>query len=235
MVEAIVVAVGYSDILAVTLPRNRQLFERILVGTTLEDTATQALCRQHGADCVISSRAHFGGAQMNKGAVQNDVLRVAAKSGWLLFLDADIILPAALPATIDNISPFDRSNLFWMPRQAAAAPADLTAFDQGKPLPVIRKPGKDVGLGYFHLCHAGAATWKANPGMSERFPTAAGVDLEFRNRWRGRWQELPLSCVHVGTPGKNWRGRVTPSWPAAAPISCALRPNSGQPQPISLK
>ena len=50
--EAIVVCVNYSDFLEHTLPENMKYFDRVVVVTSPEDRATQALCNRLGVDFI---------------------------------------------------------------------------------------------------------------------------------------------------------------------------------------
>ena len=122
--NAITVSVSYDDFLAITLPRNRRHFERILVVTTPQDHATQLLADSqdntfcHTTDVFgripsgikalplpigyqalkAAMVARTGGRVVfNKGAAIEEGLDVLGRTGWICLLDADVILPDAMP------------------------------------------------------------------------------------------------------------------------------------------
>lgn len=50
--EAVIVSVNYSDILAHTLPHNKQFFNRVVVVTDTKDDLTYNLCRNLQVQCI---------------------------------------------------------------------------------------------------------------------------------------------------------------------------------------
>src|SRR5687767_3450300 len=89
-VRVIVTCVDYHDILALTLPYNRDQFESILVVTHPEDSKTIAVASEHGADLFLTEIFYERNAVFNKFAAIEQGLDYMGKYGWLCILDADI-------------------------------------------------------------------------------------------------------------------------------------------------
>jgi hypothetical protein len=92
-IEAVITCVNYSDFLAYTMPENLQHLDRLVVVTHPDDKATQRLCTKYGVDCLETEVMHDEGDRFNKGRAINLGLSHLRHEGWLLHLDADILLP----------------------------------------------------------------------------------------------------------------------------------------------
>ena len=51
-IEGLVVCVGFSDILAYTLPNNKSLFNNLVVVTDTKDKDTERLCHIYNVKCI---------------------------------------------------------------------------------------------------------------------------------------------------------------------------------------
>jgi hypothetical protein len=92
--EGVCVCVDYSDFLAASLKHNLHHFDRFVVVTTEKDKATQELCEKYSTECVITEDFHIEhNSSFNKGKMINLGLAHLRQNGWILHLDADIILP----------------------------------------------------------------------------------------------------------------------------------------------
>jgi len=92
-IEAVITCVNYSDFLAHTLPHNMEMVERLVVVTHPNDRATKALCDKYCIDCIPTEIMHDDGDKFNKGRLINLGLSNLRHDGWLLHLDADVLLP----------------------------------------------------------------------------------------------------------------------------------------------
>src|SRR5262245_13276788 len=92
-IEAVVTCVDYSDFLAETLPHNRTLFDRLVVVTAPEDKPTQRVCEYWNVQCVRTDVFETRWGKFAKGAGINAGLRELRRDGWLVHMDADILLP----------------------------------------------------------------------------------------------------------------------------------------------
>lgn len=94
LIEAVTVCVGYADFLKVTARYNRQHFDHWVVVTSKQDTETQEVCRRYGIKCVLTADFFAFGDTFNKGRAINRGLSQLSHKGWVVHIDADIVLPS---------------------------------------------------------------------------------------------------------------------------------------------
>lgn len=92
--EAVIICVNYGDILKVTLPHNKKLFDNLVVVTDSNDKETFDICKYHQVQCLVTDVFYEDGAEFNKAKGINEGFKKLVKLDWILHLDADIILPA---------------------------------------------------------------------------------------------------------------------------------------------
>jgi hypothetical protein len=217
-IEAAMVCVGYGDMLARTLPRNRDLFETVAIATTEDDQETQRVAKANGARVAISDRIHDHEAAFNKGCMLNDALAALDADDWLLVTDADILF---LPDWRERW----RRRLFHRDALYYATRVDLPETDTDDWLrmfdrqPAIlgkrpfRMPGRNrMPWGYFQLFHTESFVLRNRQRVwyPETFPHAAEVDYAFQELWPETMKILlPELLGHVphGPEGVNWHGR----------------------------
>ena len=199
--RAITVCVEYDDLLAITLPHTLPHVREMLVVTSPYDTATVRLCDRFGVRVFQTEAFYENGAEFNKGAAMEQGFDVLGRRGWILVMDADIVLPKNL-----DLSRVFRNRMWGCPRVFWDNPSTWN----GQPwdhLP-LEKMG-DV-LGYFQLFHAGDVPGR--PWYPTNYRSAATVD-----QWFG-WKHFPYkgmylcgqSVLHLGPPCGNWCGRTQP-------------------------
>lgn len=92
--RAITVAVGYTDLLALTLPYNRHHFESLTVVTDPRHAEeVSGVCVPNRADVVVTDLFYRGGAVFNKWAALEYALDRIGRNGWLCLMDADVLWP----------------------------------------------------------------------------------------------------------------------------------------------
>jgi len=109
--RAFIVAVDYSDILAVTLPYNQHHFHEITVITDqahepeilaiLGDLDLKDPDRSFGV--YTTDLFYRDGATFNKWRALEACLSDFGRHGWITFLDADILWPQDLQGALDNL------------------------------------------------------------------------------------------------------------------------------------
>jgi hypothetical protein len=243
--EAVVVCVNYSDFLAHTLPANRNQFNRMVVVTTPLDTATQRLCEHYDVECVQTDVFTENGEAFAKGRGINAGLQRLSRKGWVVHMDADILLPPKTRGILDRL-PLDPQKVYGADRlmcpsaQSFAAYLDapppvqeawvfvhLNVFPMGVRLAQYMEPGGGyVPIGYWQLWHPGTSGVHTYP---ETHGTAARTDFQHALKWpRERRELLPeLVLIHLESqPGMalNWNGRTTPPFSIAAPAAVPAVP-----------
>ena len=229
--SGIMVCVGYADFLEWTLPLNIRHFDRLVVVTSPDDLATQRVARTAGATLVVSDSYRVNGAPFNKGKMLNAGVSAVDADGWLLFTDADIILPDDCRSKIASLT-VDTNTLYHASR--FNIPSDN--HEQWLRRYVDSREGVDQitfydcdPFGYFQLFSPRALPIRALfPAVcSETFDNAGGIDIHFFRMWHDSPEcataRLDLSVLHIphGAWSANWEGRVD------MPLNGATK---GQPQ-----
>lgn len=228
--EAVITCVDYADFLAHTLPTNRALFDRLIVVTTTEDLDTQRVCDHAYVECVTTSAFRAQDGEFHKGAGINVGLEHLTLDGWVVHLDADIVLPAHAREILDN-APLDPRMVYGIDRYNLRSAAQ---WDQHLRRPPIQQ---ELGRCLVHLSNypLGARVsvphlqgWAPigffqlwNPSVSgvKRYPEnhvgADRTDMMFACQWpRARRGLLPeIVAYHLesehAAQGANWQGRTT--------------------------
>lgn len=92
--EAVTVCVNHADILRITIPQNRHLFDNWIIVTSPEDKETQDLCKYYKIKHIVTNKFYENGDVFNKAKGINEGFKQLKRTDWVLHLDADIILPA---------------------------------------------------------------------------------------------------------------------------------------------
>ena len=109
IIEVVTVCIYHSDKFKYCL-NNRKYFDRWLIVTVPEDKDTIEICKLFSIEYCFTSRVYARGAFFAKGRAINDGLALLKKSGWLLQLDCDIILPENIRQLIESI-PLNKKNI----------------------------------------------------------------------------------------------------------------------------
>jgi len=208
-IHAIVICVLYHDFLALTLPRTLELFDQVTVVTTPDDVQTKKICNAHGIKPLLTDRFTENEAQFNKGAAIQEALK-SIDSGWVLLLDADILIPVECDLLLTDLNP---SMIYGCERRLVVGSSQLQELQHGrKDFPLMRPheaDGKPLPIGFFQLFHRNKVV------SYPSYPTAAESDAEFAKSWRVEHRQmLPITVWHldsVESPhSANWWGRTTP-------------------------
>jgi hypothetical protein len=244
-IEAVVICVNYADFLAWTLPANRNQFDRMVVVTTPDDTATQKLCETYDVECVQTDVFTADGDVFAKAKGINAGLKRLTRNGWVVHMDADIYLPPKTRRVISNL-PLDSGKIYGCDRLMCPSAQDFaryldaptpiqegwvfvhpTAFPVGVRIAQYMEPGGGyVPIGYWQM-------WNPKGSGTHFYPethgTAARTDFQFGASWpRERRELLPeVIAIHLeSAPGMalNWEGRVTPPFMVGATATTDHRP-----------
>ncbi|OWK45741.1 hypothetical protein [Fimbriiglobus ruber] len=236
-IHAVTVCVGYGDFLAAAAPHNAPLFDRWTVVTAADDAETREVCRQHRLHCLVTADHERDGAFSKGRAVERGLQHLPA-SGWILHVDADVVLPARThdilarshldPAKIYGADRFlVRTHADWLRLLATGWPghtfsdhphaiAPPTGFAVG-----ARWAGSDgyVPIGYFQLWHRTGGGEERHGCRTKPYPSGHGSacreDVQFALQWDRRDRQLvpELFVAHLESEparrGANWKGRTT--------------------------
>ena len=202
--RGILVCVEYDDLLEITLPRNLQCLDEVLVVTSPADLRTQALvAATPRARLHVTDAFYRRGAEFNKGWALEEGFDAMGREGWILILDADIVLPPGR-AWPDR----DPQRLYGARRRMLDDVSQWSPTLDWSTLPVGSNPAI---VGYFQLFHADATAIATRPWYSTDWRHCGGSDDDFRCRWPEPQQvHLPFHVLHLGPQFRNWCGRTTP-------------------------
>jgi hypothetical protein len=205
--NCLTVCIGYDDLLAITLPRNRDHFRRVLIVTSPEDRKTEAVAIANDSEVYKTDAFRRAGAALNKGLMIEEGLDHLGREGWIAVMDADIVLPRKM--ALGEIRP---QSLYGAHRKMLVEPRDFRDVMDWSVLPDMRAERAEVEVpGYFHLFHASDPVLTERPWFPVDWRHCGGYDSEFQSRWaKANRKWLPFEVLHLGANGQNWCGRVTP-------------------------
>jgi len=201
--DVVILSVDYNDFLILTLAKNIQFFENITVITTKEDLVCQQICNKLGVKFLTTDAMYRGGSKFNKGATMEFAIKSLDNPEFILLLDCDIIIENPIDVSkleCDVLYTKDRVILedyqTWLSYQKNGV-----EFENSQINPDER------GLGFFQLFHIDSKCIDRNSPYPTDSGDASWTDLKFRDKFQKR---VNLGrCVHLGSPYKNWSGRLT--------------------------
>ena len=204
---AVTMCVNYADFLAQTVS-NRNYFDEWIVVTCREDHATRELCVRHGIRVHLSGQLGpwgdcFDSAYL-KAPVINEVLSRLPQEGWVLLLDADLLLPQRFRERLGNYSLYPRALYGMYGRRECDSWEEYTWRRPVEPWAENIGYSSSV-LGYFQL-------FRLDQPIN-RYPYARPKlemhdDLCFQYGFKATLRRLlPMEGLHVGPPRVNWSGR----------------------------
>lgn len=227
--EAVIVCDRYHDFLRNTLPHNKYLFDKLVVVTSFEDKETQRVCEFNHVQCIRTDVMESRKDHFRKGMGINIGLAALDGDGWVVHLDADILLPpqtrillerAALdPAMIFGIDRFiikgvrawHRFNEDLPLQHECDAYVHLNAFPLGTRV-MSAAAGGYIPIGFFQL-------WNPQVSGVTRYPeghtTAGREDMLLAKGWpRSKRGFIPeIVGYHLESDdsqmSSNWSGRKT--------------------------
>ncbi len=226
--ELVTTCVGFADYLAETLTRNRRYFDHVVIVSNFQDSRTAAVARVLDADLVQTREFYQDGHSFNKGRGINAGLAACHKTGWIVHLDADIVLPedfrewaAGRCLDVDAMHTARRSMVesFYQWKQFTETGIQ-DQFSVEAPWTTGKSPW--TAIGYFQMWNSSASAMSDEPIYPIDNDTAGWSDIVFSQKfsrsiyWNGR------TVFHLQANGKkekhdaDWGGRTTPAWPPFA-------------------
>lgn len=212
--RAVIVSVDYNDLLSVSLPYNAGHFESVTIITSTADAPNvRAIAHEHGADVLATDLFFADGARFNKWRALEWALDVIGRTGWLVFLDADVLWPKVLP-------PFDLipGKLYAPLRRMAPWPLSPIPPEiaWSRLYPIHRNVGEWAG--YSQIYHASDTVLGPPPWHDVTWLHAGGADSFFQEKWHPSNKiRPPFEVLHMGEAGANWHGRSTPRADGSVP------------------
>jgi hypothetical protein len=210
-VRAVVICVNYDDLLAVTMPALLPHVTELVVVTAPQDAKTQALVAgQRNARTHVTDAFYRRGAKFNKGLAMEEGFDALGREGWILVLDADILVPPDLGRQVELLRP--RLGCLYTPRRRILDdPRQWEKYADHRRWSSLPGRREDKGhYGYFQLFHAADPVLKEQPWYATEFTHAGQCDDKFQHRWPVPRKLRPtFEVLHLGRCDENWFGRTT--------------------------
>ena len=202
--NAILVCVEYSDLLAITLPYNRHHFEKVLVVTSMNDTETIRVSRENDATVFTTDLFYANGALFNKWLALEAGLDYLGRKGLLCIMDADVLWPKDL----GKFNP-KSGHLYSPKRRMAECFSSPPEEDWPKhPYHWVHKKYPREFSGYSLIFHAHDKFLPDPPWHEINWTHAGGADTFFSRLWpHSRRIRTQWECLHIGPDERNWCGR----------------------------
>lgn len=210
--RAVIVSVDYSDLLALTLPVNRPLFDEVTVVTYTGDAKTIAVAEANGARVFTTGSFYDDGADFNKWKALEEGLDFVGRFGPLLLLDADIVWPRRGREILNSL-PLVPGFLYGPRRRMLT---DLSSIRSTGLLPSEKvwgrfplHPNEREVAGYSQVFFAEDSVLGPPPWHETNWRHAGGADSFFQSKWPNeRKVRPPFEVLHLGPAGANWTGRT---------------------------
>lgn len=217
-IRAILVSVGYSDILRLTLPWNRRHFAEVAVVTSPDDAPNvEPITRECDAKMIVSDRFFPPGALFAKWAGLEHGLDIYGRHGCLCVMDADIAWPRT--ATLDP-----QPGYLYTPFRRMADPAPAAMPDESTWTNYQQHRQCVEYAGYTQVFFADDVMAGPPPWYDPRWISAGSADSFFQARWPESRKVRPgFDVLHLGPAGVNWAGRVSPHLDGTVPPGADAR------------
>lgn len=241
-IQALTVCVNYADFFVHVVEANIELFDKWIVVTDTKDEATALICETYGLTCIKTDIFYKDGKSFDKAAGINEGLASIDQDTFVLFLDADVVLPPLTKRAFESLE-FKKDTLYGCDRvyvKGYDAYKEYLATEgvirenwlmhfSGFPFGAricqyygqVGENGRFRGwlpLGFFQLAHRSAFTV-----IPDGHGKADHYDIAFASQFsRDKRVMVPeILALHLESPGQwkgqNWRGRVSPPFVSEIP------------------
>lgn len=205
MLTALTTSVNYADYLIETLPFTNAVVDRVIVITSPDDADTAEAASKVGAEVFMTEAFFRNGAVFAKGSAINAALQHYKSElvmGWILHLDADIILPER-----PDLGRFNGNTLYGAQRKPIIGKDGLDFYKRsGQARMAARGRTITRPIGFYQLWHG--SNWHDYPVFSDN---ASWDDMEFIKLFEQ--YKLVGTVYHLQTSDLrrrgNWNGRTT--------------------------
>jgi hypothetical protein len=175
-----------------------------MVVTSPADTATQQICEHLGVRTHVTNAFYEKGAKFNKGKAMEEAFEAYGRTGWMLILDADIIIPKTLEYLRELRSGF----LYGTYRKVLKDPTQWNPeYDPRR----LRRERESEIPGFFQYFDCSDPVLSKRPWYDTTFAHAGGGDSYFQTLWSPSHKvKINTDVIHLGPRDANWYGRATP-------------------------
>jgi len=224
--------VNYSDMLKLTYPHNKNLFDDFIVVTSGTDMETRYYCHKNDITTILSESYRQDGSSFNRAAMLNraiDYCLAVYPDRWYVSMDADIVLDVLDCQPVNNWwvadwcgeetrkyalfgdADIDKNMIYGCPRKMVKEQTDTSIVAlREKTFPWFYYPiNLCAYLGYFQMFY------KKTARNDESYKTVNNSDTAFLDNNFGINNArtfINLVAYHLGDDGVNWEGRKSKEW-----------------------
>lgn len=232
--QAVIVCINYSDFLKITLPNNKQYFDRVVVVTDTKDLETLKVCNFYNVKCIQTEAFYSDGEKVpNKAKGINEGLKDLNLNDWIIQMDADIWLPPLTRQILEQY-PLEQDSIYGIDRLMCNSYQEWIDFIHmnKKDIPhihegwiylhmdhfpvgqrIVQYHGEGyMPIGFFQLWHPQGSGIHSYPVEIVGFDRTDVLHLKQFNREKRKF--IPdFVCIHLASEehamGQNWNGRKT--------------------------
>lgn len=192
-IEAVIVCVNYSDFLEISLKKNLNHFDHVIVITDTKDSKTPKLVQKLNAQnnkitTLITDIFYFNGAKFNKGLAINLGFANLQHKDWVVTLDSDIVLPKDFRTKFEKIPPNPESS-YVLRRYDIPTFDEWVEVENDEEKLKSKKLYRGAGYGYFFCFNYNSTTFQRLNMQFNGYPypywftNGSESDWVFRNYW----------------------------------------------------
>ena len=232
--QAVIISINYSDFLKITLPNNKQYFDKVVVVTDMKDLETAKVCNFYNVKCIQTDAFYDEGEKApNKAKGINEGIKDLDLNAWIVQMDADIWLPPLTRNILEHY-PLEKDSIYGIDRLMCNSYEDWIDFIHmnKKEIPHIHEGwiylhldhfpvGQRIvqyygdgymPIGYFQLWHPNGSKITSYPVENAAFDRTDVLHLKQFAREKRKF--IPdFVCIHLASEnhamGQNWGGRKT--------------------------
>lgn len=208
--EAILVAVDYTDILSITLPYNRHHFSKVLVVSCERNKEElEPLIKSTNSDLFITNAFYDDGAVFNKWkALEQGLDYLGRNPKWLCIMDADILWPKVVPEYEKDMGKLYTPYRYVMEDIVGLKESSIPLERDWDKFPMHRNLNEWPG--YSQIFHTSDKALGKSPWHEIDWRHAGGADSFFQMKWQAKNKiRPPFHVLHLGPTGANWCGRTS--------------------------
>ena len=161
-IESIIVSFNCLDLLSITLPRNINEYDNIIIVTKPEDIETIEYCRSianNNITIFTTSVFNYDGAVFNKGLAIALAMNHLKYNDWIVTQDTDIILPEKFKEKFFNFE-LNKEYFYGMRRINIETKQDLIDLESGFKNIDDFICYRGSGYGYWACCNYNSNTYQ---------------------------------------------------------------------------
>lgn len=217
--SAVTVCVNYSDYFRHCVEQNHKYLDEWVVVTSPDDSDTIDLCKGYDNITLVKTDCFYrDGASFNKGCAVNMGLSHASKEGWIVILDADIVLCKNFREILNSCN-LSIATLYGTPRLFAEEESQYIEYrdSESDSTRMFRKRQsfRRTPIGYFQLFHSinlNLPVFSVLHPYPDDHSDATHSDMVFMNKFKSKASLRGAPVIHLGQDGINWYGRISPSF-----------------------